>query len=269
MRDEPEVGTDEVEEFTGYVQPLVGTELSILKIPAPALKEFEPSQVGTITGTLMDACISQLDLVLDDGESFSELGLSRASGLIGEREGYPDLTHNAGYRAELKLLYVDPENIEMKSPPTPREPSARVDQKVTVKNVDPTQDLLMVLAYQLQPDEESPDLYSPTIIDVGCFSMIEVVRARDHRLKESGGKWFGDYDTPAILSQQGKDKLERGEPLNEQEYGRKAAEGYDYNEDTNFGKLKRIPYRPLQLFLKKHDASYAKSGGYPEDWTLD
>lgn len=265
----PEIGREEVDEFRRVVDPLVGAQLSILKIPAPALREFEPSQVGTITGTLMDACIAQLDRVLDDGESFAEIGFRRAAGLVGEREGYPDLSHELGYRAELKLLYVDPEDIEMKSPPTPREPSARVDQKVTVKNVDPSTDLLLVLAYQLQPHDDAPDLYSPTIIDAGCFPMIEVVRARDHRLRESGGKWFGDYDTPAILSQKGREKLERGKPLNEDEYGRKAGEGYDYNEDTNFGKLKRIPYRPLQEFLRKHDASYAKSGSYPEEWRLE
>jgi hypothetical protein len=28
----------------------------------------------------------------------------------------------------------------------------------------------------------------------------------------------------------------------------------DYEKDTNFGKLKRIPYPPLQKFLGKHGA---------------
>ena len=33
-------------------------------------------------------------------------------------------------------------------------------------------------------------------------------------------------------------------------YGRKENEGKDLNEDTNFGKLKRIPYAPLQQYIK-------------------
>ena len=34
--------------------------------------------------------------------------------------------------------------------------------------------------------------------------------------------------------------------------GRKESEGKHVNEDTNFGKLKRIPYGPFQEFLKKY-----------------
>ena len=34
-------------------------------------------------------------------------------------------------------------------------------------------------------------------------------------------------------------------------YGRKESEGKDFNEDTNFGKLKRIPHPNLQAFLRK------------------
>lgn len=56
---------------------------------------------------------------------------------MGEREGYPDYKHSSGKRLELKLLYVDNPSLKMKKPPTPREPSARLTQKVTVKNVDP------------------------------------------------------------------------------------------------------------------------------------
>ena len=50
--------------------------------------------------------------------------------------------------------------------------------------------------------------------------------------------------------------------------GRKESEGKDFNEDTNFGKLKRVPYRPLQLFLKKHGAIYAARGNWPEPWVI-
>lgn len=41
-------------------------------------------------------------------------------------------------------------------------------------------------------------------------------------------------------------------------YGRKKSEGKDFNEDTNFGKLKRIPHVQLQAFLKKHRLDAAK-----------
>jgi len=71
-------------------------------------------------------------------------------------------------------------------------------------------------------------------------------------LKESGGIWFGNYETPAILSNIGKIKVSQNKKLSKSSYGRKESEGKDYNEDTNFGKLKRIPYKELQLFLKKN-----------------
>jgi hypothetical protein len=98
--------------------------------------------------------------------------------------------------------------------------------------------------------------------------MIECIRARDHRLTASGGRWFGDYETPAILSRAGRRKFEAGDALDLDHYGRKESEGYDFNEDTNFGKLKRIPYRPLQEFLMKNGADYLVSGTYPALWTL-
>jgi hypothetical protein len=59
-----------------------------------------------------------------------------------------------------------------------------------------------------------------------------------------------------------------GLPLDESNYGRKESEGKDYNEDTNFGKLKRIPYKPLQVFLKSVGANYMSSGSYPSDWSI-
>jgi hypothetical protein len=171
---------------------------------------------------------------------------------MGDREGYPDYYHRSGLRAELKLLYIDPVDVAMKKPPTPREPSARLTQKVTIKNVDPARDVLLVITYQLQANQDTPILYSPTIVDLGVFSMIESIRARDARLIEGGGQWFGDYDTPAVLSKQGLKKLARGESVDRSIYGRKQSEGKDLNEDTNFGKLSRIPYQPLRDFLRKH-----------------
>ena len=218
----------------------------------------------------MDACIPELPSLLAHKEqsSLAGVGLSKHEGILGDREGYPDYRHDSGKRLELKLLYKDPEGVQMKKPPTPREPSARLTQKVTVKNVDPTTDVLMVLAYQLRPLPEHQEFYSPTIVDVGLFSMIDCITARDDRLAKSGGRWFGDYETPCVPSRRGRQKLARGEPLDASQYGRKESEGKDFNEDTNFGKLKRVPYFPLQLYLRKHGTTYTSKGSWPEPWSI-
>jgi hypothetical protein len=157
----------------------------------------------------------------------------------------------------------------MKKPSTRREASARLTQKVTVKNVIPETDVLLVIAYQLKSNEKDKDLFSPTIIDLEVFPMIDCIQARDQRLIDSGGKWFGEYETPAILSKQGKDKKKAGNMIDYSTYGRKESEEKDLNEDTNFGKLKRIPYEPLQRFLQKHGADYMKRGEYPSLWSID
>ena len=259
----------ELAELAEALDGLKEVQLRLLSLPRPILKAFEPSQIGTIVGTLMDACIPELPNLLEqERPDLGDVGLSKHEGILGDREGYPDYRHVSGKRLELKLLYKDPEDVEMKKPPTPREPSARLTQKVTVKNVEPKTDALMVLVYQLRPLPEQPDWYSPTIIDVGLFSMIDCILARDDRLERSGGKWFGNYETPCILSKIGQQKLQREEPLDDTQYGRKEAEGKDFNEDTNFGKLKRVPYKPLQLFLKKHGANYAATGNWPDQWRI-
>ena len=259
----------ELAELAEALDGLKGVQLGLLRLPQSVLKAFQPSQIGTIIGTLMDACIPELSNLLDyERPDLGDVGLSKHEGILGDREGYPDYRHVSGKRLELKLLYKDPEGVEMKKPPTPREPSARLTQKVTVKNVEPKTDALMVLVYQLCPLPEQPDWYSPTIIDIGLFSMIDCILARDDRLERSGGKWFGNYETPCILSRIGQDKLNRGEPLDDSQYGRKEAEGKDFNEDTNFGKLKRVPYKPLQLFLKKHGANFASTGSWPDPWRI-
>ena len=216
----------------------------------------------------MDACIPELPTLLRGRGHGDVRGIAKHEGILGEREGYPDYRHESGLRLELKLLYKDPVGVEMKSPPTPREASARLTQKVTVKNVQPETDILMVVVYQLRPHDDEGDIFSPTIVDIGLFPMIDCIRARDDRLERSGGKWFGNYETPCVPSKIGRGKLERGEPLDDSSYGRKESEGKDLNEDTNFGKLKRVPYRPLQLFLKKHGATYASIGEWPMPWTI-
>jgi hypothetical protein len=250
------------------VNHLIGVQLELLRIPKLALLAFEPSQIGTIVGALMDACIPQLELLLPDNELLSRIGLSKAPGLLGDREGYPDYQHSSGARLELKLLYVNPQVDVMKKIATRREASARLTQKVTVKNVQPDNDLLMVVVYRLDALPEEPEIFSPVILDVGLFPVDECVAARDDRLVRRGGRWFGDYETPAVLSKVGKAKVRRGEPLDTSTYGRKESEGRDFNEDTNFGKLKRIPYLPLQEFLMTHGATYASTGTYPKPWKL-
>lgn len=85
-------------------------------------------------------------------------------------------------------------------------------------------------------------------------------------LTSRGGIWFGDHQTPTVLSKAGKNKIATGEPLNRLDYGRKESEGRDFNEDTNFGKLKRIPYKPLQEFLARNGAHFSARGNYPSPW---
>lgn len=250
--------------------PLINAQIDVLRLPKIILTEIEPSQVGTIVGGVMDVCIPSLEEILPNHKNLSQVGLSRAPGILGDREGYPDYLHrSSGARVELKLLYVDPIDVEMKKPPTRREPSARITQKVTIKNVQPEDDFLLVIAYQLKPLHGADDIFSPTIIDFEVFPMIECVRARDHRLIQLGGRWFGDYQTPAVLSKLGQSKRRKGKPIDDSTYGRKEAEGKDFNEDTNFGKIKRIPYKPLQEYFKKHGASYTDKGDYPEPWKID
>lgn len=258
----------EIAKLADRLSGLIGVQLDVLRLPRAILHAFEPSQIGTIAGTLMDACIPELPTLLRGRGHGDVGGIAKHEGILGEREGYPDYRHESGLRLELKLLYKDPVGVEMKSPPTPREASARLTQKVTVKNVQPETDILMVVVYQLRPHDDEGDIFSPTIVDIGLFPMIDCIRARDDRLERSGGKWFGNYETPCVPSKIGRGKLERGEPLDDSSYGRKESEGKDLNEDTNFGKLKRVPYRPLQLFLKKHGATYASIGEWPMPWTI-
>src|SRR5947209_118267 len=239
------ITAEELADLKQQLMPLVGTQFTSLSLPVVALEAFEPSQIGTIVGSLMDALIPHL-------QSIPQVGLLKHKGILGEREGYPDYKHRSGKRLELKLLYVDNPSVKMKKPPTPREPSARLTQKVTLKNVDPANDAMRLIAYRIEPQPKQPDAASPTIIDLEVLSMIELVEARDQRMTDGGGRWFGNYETPTILSKVGRAKVKQGVPLNTASYGRKESEGKDFNEDTNFGKLKRIPYPALQAFLARH-----------------
>lgn len=242
--------TDEkIGEIKQALSPLIGAQFNILSIPQEILIAFAPSQIGTIIGSLMDACIPQLSKITDN-DVFNSVGLTKNEGILGEREGYPDYYHTSDMRLELKLIFVDNPNIVMKKPPTPREPSARLTQKVTFKNVNPTTDLLLVIAYALMQDKDRDGFYSPSIIDFDVFPVYDCILARDRRLYKSGGGWFGNFETPTILSKAGKQKIQRGHEVDYSSYGRKESEKKDLNEDTNFGKLQRIPYKPLKDYIK-------------------
>ena len=234
----------QLDQLRAQLQPLLGVQFTSLVLPTIALVAFEPSQIGTIVGALMDALIPHRN-------DLRQVGLDRHEGILGDREGYPDYRHASGLRAELKLLYVDNPTLHMKRPPTRREASARLTQKVTVKNVNPATDVMLLIAYQLRAGG-NPDGVTPTIIDLEVFRMIELVEARDQCLIQDGGRWFGHYETPCVLSRIGRDKREKELPLDTTVYGRKASEEKDFNEDTNFGKLKRIPHPGLQTFIVKH-----------------
>jgi hypothetical protein len=238
------ITSDQLASLREAFHPLIGTQFKSLALPKVAMEAFEPSQIGTIVGALMDALIPRLT-------DIPQVGLHKHGGILGEREGYPDYKHDSGLRVELKLLYIDNPDLAMKRPPTRREPSARLTQKVTVKNVVPATDAMLLIAYQLRPHEDNKLAVTPTIVDLEVLSMIELVEARDRRLATTGGRWFGNYETPCILSKKGAAKKARGRPLDTRSYGRKESEGKDFNEDTNFGKLKRIPQPKLQAFLLK------------------
>ena len=108
------ISAEEISEMKQNLSPLIGAQFNVLSIPKEILKAFEPSQIGTIVGSLMDACIPQLS-ILTDSDMFNSVGLTKNEGILGDREGYPDYIHTSGKRLELKLLFVDNPNIEMKN----------------------------------------------------------------------------------------------------------------------------------------------------------
>lgn len=250
-----------LESLSQALLPLKDTQIEYLRLPLDMAAHIEPSQIGTIVGTITDMALPRI--ALEKG-----IGLTKSVGLLGDREGYPDFEHSSGYRIELKGVFKDNPAVNLKKPPTPREPSARLTQKVTVKNVIPDRDALLILVYQLDVLKTDPSLLSPTIVGIGLFPAIECVLARDARMEAAGGRWFGNYETPTIPSKIGRRKIIQEEPLNIAAYGRKESEGLDFNEDTNFGKMKRIPYRPLQEFLRDNGCQFAATGCYPALWRM-
>lgn len=237
-----EISKNDIEELKKEFALLIGLKVDWLSLPKKSLPGFEPSQIAVIINTLLDAALPQIELLAsnpENAEKLKHIGLSKSPSQIGERESYPDYIHKSGKRIELKGLFVDNFDLEMKRPPTRREPSARLKENVTIDVVDSANDLLLIAAVRLQ--EVGGRCY-PIIIDIGLFPMVECIRARDRRLEESGGKWFDGM--PKVISNGGLKKKRDGKPLNDN----------DFEKDTNFGKLKRIPYEPLQDFMRKHGA---------------
>jgi hypothetical protein len=233
----------ELETLRQVFQPLVGLKINWLSIPNQALPGFEPGQIAVIVNTLLDAILPQIEHLATDEENAKRLrgiGLSKAPGTIGQREGYPDYVHASGKRVELKGLFVDNPSLPMKRPPTAREPSARLKENVTMDVIHPANDALLLAAAQLKEDESGD--CSPYIIDIGVFSMVECVRARDARLASAGGRWIDEI--PKVVKKTSMSRFASGKRLN----------AGDFEKDTNFGKLKRIPYPPLQDFMRKHGA---------------
>lgn len=239
----PDITNDELEVLRSAFAPLIGLRITWLSIPGGALVGFEPSQLAVIVNTLLDAILPQIEFLASDRENASKLagvGLSKAPGVIGQRETYPDYVHISGRRVELKGLFVDNPDLALKRPPTDREPSARLKENVTMKVIDPANDALLVAAVQLRPDERGQ--CSPYVTDIGVFSMVECVRARDKSLAARGGRWISGV--PKVIKKAIMGKSKKGKRL----------PNSDFEKDTNFGKLKRIPYPPLQDFMRKHGA---------------
>ncbi len=239
----PDISVEELVELRNHFDPLIGLKINWLTLPDKALTGFEPSQLAVIVNTLLDAVLPQIEMLATDPENAIRLrgvGLEKSPGIVGQRESYPDYIHASGKRIELKGLFVDNSALALKRPPTRREPSARIKENIRLDGIDASNDALLIAAVRIECDEQGN--CSPFIIDLGVFSMVECVRARDHRLAEAGGRWIGKL--PMVVKKASMAKHARMEDL----------APTDFEKDTNFGKLKRIPYPPLQEFMRKHKA---------------
>src|SRR5438128_11433501 len=106
----PNITLDELKDLERAFRPLIGLKISWLSIPGVALVGFEPSQIAVIVNTLLDAILPQIEHLATDPTNAVKLraiGLSKAPGVIGQRETYPDYIHVSGRRVELKGLFVD------------------------------------------------------------------------------------------------------------------------------------------------------------------
>lgn len=221
---------------------LIGVKIDWFSVPNAALLGFEPSQLAVIANTIIDAALPQIELLSTDPTNrrkLGRIGLKKSPSSIGQREAYPDYIHKSGKRVELKGLYVDNPGLLVKRPPTRREPSARLKGNITLSNVQAESDALLIAAVRL---EEIAERCVPVIIDVGVFSMVECIRARDQSLASRGGIWIDEK--PMVVRRDRLVKQLSGQEMHVS----------DYELDTNFGKLKRIPFEPLQSFMRLHKA---------------
>ena len=129
-----EITQEELDELKATLNPLIGLRIDWLSLPDQALLGFEPSQIAVIVNTLIDGVLPQIELLATNEENkrkLTNIGLSKAPGVLGERESYPDYIHMSGKRIELKGLFVDNDELKLKRPPTKREPSARLKENRT------------------------------------------------------------------------------------------------------------------------------------------
>ncbi len=99
-----DISPKELEALYKAFAPLIGLRITWLSIPEGALLGFEPSQIAVIVNTLLDAILPQIQFLASDEENADKLasiGLSKAPGVIGQRETYPDYVHVSGRRVEL------------------------------------------------------------------------------------------------------------------------------------------------------------------------
>jgi len=117
------INQENLNSLYGIFSPLIGMKIDWLSIPEAALKGFEPSQIAVIINTLLDGILPQIELLATDAanaEKLKHIGLSKAPGEVGEREGYPDYLHVSGRRVELKGLFLDNPKLKLRRPPTPQ-----------------------------------------------------------------------------------------------------------------------------------------------------
>ena len=67
------VSAEDIANIKSALHPLIGVQFNILSIPKEILLAFEPSQIGTIIGSLMDACIPQLSKITESN-TFDSVG---------------------------------------------------------------------------------------------------------------------------------------------------------------------------------------------------
>lgn len=73
---------DALKSLTEALHPLCGVQVKYLQLPTDLALQIEPSQVGTIVGTLTDLLLPRI--ALEQG-----IGLTKVAGILGDREDIP------------------------------------------------------------------------------------------------------------------------------------------------------------------------------------